>query len=313
VVLVHSVSARDPGRVWQFDERAQGKDALRPLSVAMPGIPITRMADKSLEQLRARDGMALPVWVTRPPPGAPGAAPPPAVVLVHGGPWVRGGHWRWEAMTQFLASRGYVVIEPEFRGSAGYGLRHLRAGFRQWGRAMQDDLDDALRQLQDRGWAGPRACLMGASYGGYATLMGLAREGSAYHCGVAWLAVADLPLLLEGSWWVRDDASGVAREISLPERVARLPEDAAFVAAIDPVRQAANIRAPLLLAYGDEDRRVPLAHGERLRDALRRAGREPEWVVYPGEAHGWRQEKNQIDFARRVEAFLARHLPPRAP
>jgi len=308
VVLVHSSSARDPGRVWLWREGQSGRDALRLLQVARPEIPVARMADKQFERIRARDGHELPVWITRPPGAAP-TARPPAVVLVHGGPWVRGVHWHWDPMVQWLASRGYAVIEPEFRGSDGYGREHLDAGDQQWGRAMQDDLADALRFAQTKGLAGERACIMGASYGGYATLMGLVRQPELWSCGIQWVGVADLELFLKGSWFVRDDLSERGRSISLPQRVARLPEDAALVESINPVRQASRMKAPLLMAYGDEDLRVPLAHGQRLRAALQQAGREPDWVVYPGEGHGWRLEKNQIDFARRVDAFLAKHLP----
>ncbi|MBN8487818.1 MAG: prolyl oligopeptidase family serine peptidase [Burkholderiales bacterium] len=312
VVLVHSTSARDPGRVWLWRDGESGRNALRLLQVSRPDIPVAAMADKQFERIRARDGRELPVWITR-PVGLPAQARPPAVVMVHGGPWVRGGHWHWDPMVQWLAARGYVVIEPEFRGSDGYGLDHEIAGYGQWGRAMQDDLADALKHAQSKGLAGERACLMGASYGGYATLMGLIRQPELWTCGIQWLGVADLELLLKGSWWIRDDLLDRTREVSLPQRVARLPEDAALVESINPVRHAALIKAPLLMAYGEKDRRVPLVHGERMRDALRKAGHEPEWVVYPVEGHGWGLEANQIDFARRVDAFLARHLPVAAP
>jgi acetyl esterase/lipase len=308
VVLVHSTAARDPGRLWLWREGETGRNALQLLQVTRPDIPVSRMADKQFERIKARDGRDLPLWITR-PAQVPAGAKPPAVVLVHGGPWVRGGHWEWDPMVQWLASRGYVVIEPDFRGSDGYGRDHLDAGDRQWGRAMQDDLADALRHVQAKGLAGDKACIMGASYGGYATLMGLASQSELWSCGIQWLGVADMELFLKGSWWVRDDLSKLGREISLPKRVARLPQDAALVASINPVEQAARIKAPLLMAYGDEDRRVPMAHGDRMREALRKAGQNPEWVVYSGEGHGWRLEKHQIDFARRVEAFLAKHLP----
>ena len=133
------------------------------------------MATLELQRIKARDGLDLPVWITRRPDAK---GPLPAVVLVHGGPWLRGGEWRWDAEAQFLASRGYVVIEPEFRGSAGYGSAHLEAGFKQWGQAMQDDVADALRWAQKEGLASDKACIAGASYGGYSTLMGLIKDPS---------------------------------------------------------------------------------------------------------------------------------------
>jgi len=211
-------------------------------------------------------------------------------------------------MEQFLASRGYLVISPEFRGSQGYGSAHFQAGWKQWGRAMQDDVADALLWAQSRGLASKQACIAGASYGGYATLMGLARHPELYRCGVAWVPVTDLSLFLEGSWWVTDDISGASRRYSLPQLVGDPVRDADMLKAVSPVAQAGRISAPLLLAVGDKDLRVPPAHGERLRDALTKAGRPPEWVSYRSEGHSWLEVPNRVDFAQRVEAFLARHL-----
>lgn len=304
VMLVRSYSDRQPGQLWLY--RQGHAQAWLPISAVQPGIDAQQMASVELHRIPARDGLTLPVWVTTPAGEARG--PRPAVVLVHGGPWVRGGHWRWQGLQQFLASRGYLVIEPEFRGSDGYGLQHLRAGFKQWGQAMQDDVVDALRWAQQQGMASSQACIAGASYGGYSTLMGLIRDPQLYRCGIAWVAVTDPILLLEGSWWVRDDTSDAARRYRLPEMIGDAERDKAMLLAHSPVEQADKIRAPLLLAFGSEDLRVPLAHGKRLRDAMRKAGQEPEWVVYEGEAHGWQLERNQVDFARRVERFLGEHL-----
>ena len=230
-------------------------------------------------------------------------------MLVHGGPWVRGVSWQWERWSQFLASRGYLVIQPEFRGSAGYGEDHFRAGFKQWGQAMQDDVTDALRWAQQQGLASDKACIMGASYGGYSTLMGLAKDPDLYRCGVAWLGVTDLELFTQGAWWLEDD-SKLARRLTVPEMVGDPKKDAVMLAANSPVKLASRIKAPLLLAYGEADYRVPIAHGHRMEDALMAAGNPPEWVSYPEEGHGFYKRENRMDFARRVEAFLAKHLQP---
>jgi dipeptidyl aminopeptidase/acylaminoacyl peptidase len=226
---------------------------------------------------------------------------------------VRIGHWKWQPMEQFLASRGYLVISPEFRGSEGYGDAHFRAGWKQWGQAMQDDVADALLWAQKKGLASSQACIAGASYGGYSTLMGLVKHPELYRCGIAWVAVTDLNLLVKGNWGVADDISDPNRRHTLPQMVGDVDKDAAMLAANSPLTQAKRIKAPLLLAFGESDRRVPLAHGERLRSALREAGNPPEWVSYADEAHGWRLVSNQVDFARRVEKFLAQHLKPDAP
>lgn len=302
VFLVRSWSDQMPGEYWVY--RPEGERWQR-VGGARSAIDPRRMAQLDLHRIKARDGLELPVWVTR-PTGSP-TVRRPAVLLAHGGPWVRGRAWDWSADAQFLASRGYVVIEPEFRGSAGYGRRHFEAGWKQWGAAMQDDLIDALQWAVDKGWVDrERVCVAGASYGGYATLMGLARDGERFRCGVAWVGVTD-PRLLFGLPWI-NDISQEARQYSLPTLIGDPKADAAKLAAVAPVELAGRIKAPVLLAYGGKDTRVPIEHGERMRDALRKAGNEPEWVVYPDEPHGWFKAANRYDFARRMEAFLARHL-----
>jgi len=308
VALVRSFSDRNPGTLWLYrGAPAEGQAAWQPVAQMNPGVQPTRMATVDFHRIRARDGRDLPVWLTT-PTGPPRLQPPAAVVLVHGGPWVRGGAWAWRPMAQFLASRGYLVIEPEFRGSTGYGEAHFKAGWKQWGQAMQDDVADALQWAQAQKLAGPQACIMGGSYGGYATLMGLVRHPELYRCGIAYVAVTDLKLLLEGSWFVADDISEINRQYTLPQMVGDLKADTAMIHANSPVEQAGKIKAPLLLAMGELDRRVPLAHGKRMRDALEAAGNPPQWVVYPGEGHGWGLLKNRVDFAERIERFLAQHL-----
>ncbi len=307
VAVVTSYTDRDPGKLWLYQAKpAEGENRWRALGRLREAVDPAQMAGLDLQTIKARDGRELPVWITR-PDSAKG--PLPAVVLVHGGPWVRGVSWQWNAWAQFLASRGYVVIEPEFRGSTGYGDAHFRAGWKQWGQAMQDDVSDALKWAQTQGIASDKACIMGASYGGYATLMGLAKDPDQYRCGVAWVAVSDLELMVRGSWFVQDDQA-LSRRLTTADLVGDATKDAAMIAAHSPVKLAARMKAPLLLAHGEEDVRVPLAHGKRMRDALAAVGRPPEWVSYPGEAHGFTKTENRMDFARRVETFLARHLSP---
>ncbi|MFG6447260.1 alpha/beta hydrolase family protein [Roseateles sp. BYS180W] len=304
VVLVHSYSDRSPGEYWIY--RAAEKQ-WETIGGVRPEIDPRRMASVDFQRIKTRDGRDMPVWITLPQGVKPGK-PAPTVVMVHGGPWVRGGQWEWEPMEQFLASRGYLVIAPEFRGSTGYGAQHYRASFKQWGQAMQDDVADALLWARKEGLADPeRACIAGASYGGYATLMGLIRHPELYRCGVSWVAVTDLPLLVEGSWRVNDD-TGNFRKYGMADTIGRAKEDRAMLEANSPVHQAARLKRPVLLAMGENDVRVPLAHGTRMREALEKAGNPPQYVVYPGEGHGWRKVKNRVDFAQRVEAFLQQHI-----
>ena len=310
VALVRSYSDQDPGRLWVYEAAGQRWSVV---STLMEGIDARRMATVDLRRIKARDGRDLPVWLTMPVNRVAGQ-PLPTVVMVHGGPWVRGSHWKWEPMAQFLASRGYLVIEPEFRGSTGYGQAHYKAGWKQWGQAMQNDIADALLWAQSEGMADRhQACIAGASYGGYATLMGLVRQPELYRCGVAWVAVTDPLLLLKGSWWIDDDASAQGREFLLPELIGDAEKDLAMLTANSPLTQAARIKAPLLLGVGDSDRRVPPAHAERLREALRAAGNPPEWIMYANEGHSWRLVATQVDWARRVERFLAQHLKAETP
>jgi dipeptidyl aminopeptidase/acylaminoacyl peptidase len=171
---------------------------------------------------------------------------------------------------------------------------------------MQDDLDDALAWAVKGGLADPqRVCIVGASYGGYAALMGLARGGM--RCAVASLAPTDLTKLTSRHW---SDTAAEALSFELPRALGDAQADAALLASNSPIRLVDQLQGPLLLAYGERDQRVPLAHGIQLRDALAAAGRPPEWVAYPGEFHGFYKWEHQQDHWRRIEAFLAKHLAP---
>ncbi|MGV7210556.1 alpha/beta hydrolase family protein [Oxalobacteraceae bacterium A2-2] len=306
VLLVESSSDRQPLQYILY-YRASGK--LVGLGGSHPAIQPAAMGKREFLRYQARDGRQIPAYLTR-PADAP-AGPLPAVVLVHGGPWLRGGSWEWEAEAQFLASRGYLVIQPEFRGGTGFGAEHFRAGWKQWGLAMQDDLADAARWAIAQGWADPRrVAIMGASYGGYATLMGLINNPELFRCGVEWAGVTDIGLkfTVVGSDAPEEYLNYGARTlIGDPER------DAAQFRRTSPLLRAAEIRQPLLMAHGAEDRRVPLEHATRLRDAVKAANPAVTAIIYNNEGHGWRHDDNNIDFWTRVEAFLDRNLKPTAP
>lgn len=302
-VLIYSYSDRHPGTYYLF--QPQDERWLQ-LGARFPDLDDTSMGQKKLYRIKARDSADLPVWITL--PAKPAAEPAPAVVLVHGGPWLRGTELEWDAESQFLASRGYVVIEPEFRGSRGYGEAHYRAGWKQWGRTMQDDVSDALTFAVKQGWVNPaRACIAGGSYGGYATLMGLAKDPAQYRCGIAWAAVSDPRLMFSVHW---SDISSDGKKYTMPQMIGDPVADAAMLAAVAPVELAGRIKAPVMLVHGSLDMRVPIVHGEKMRDALTKAGNPPEWHVYGDDGHGWRRDENVTDFWQRVEKFLARHLAP---
>jgi dipeptidyl aminopeptidase/acylaminoacyl peptidase len=303
-VLVASRSDRQPLVYWLFNR--ESGDITR-IGTSRPAIVPAQMAQLDLVHVKARDGLQIPAWLTVPNGGK--GKKLPMVVLVHGGPYVRGREWQWNADSQFLASRGYVVLEPEYRGSTGYGAAHFRAGWKQWGLAMQDDVADATRWAVNQGIADPqRICIAGASYGGYATLMGLVRNPDLYKCGIDWVGVTDIELLYTGHWSATSDMSEAYKRYGMPTLVGDPVKDAAQFAATSPLKQAARITQPLLLAYGGADERVPIYHGRKFYDAVKGTNKQVEWVVYLEEGHGWQLVETRLDFWGRVEKFLARHI-----
>lgn len=279
---------------------------LNPVGETYPGIDPKQMGRQDPVRYKARDGMEIPALLTLPAGGAKNA---PLVVLVHGGPYVRGARWGWSGDSQFLASRGYAVLEPDFRGSTGYGDRHFRAGWKQWGLAMQNDIADGARWAIAQGIADPqRICIAGASYGGYATLMGLVNDPDLYKCGINWVGVTDINLMYDGHWSFTSDLSEQWKVYGMPDLVGDQVKDAAQLKATSPIEQAARIKAPLLMAYGGVDRRVPMYHGIKLRDAIKPINKQVEWIEYTHEGHGWGLEKNRVDFWGRVEKFLDKHI-----
>jgi dipeptidyl aminopeptidase/acylaminoacyl peptidase len=304
-VLVSSYSDVQPA-VYMLYNVQSGK--LNKVGEARPGIDVRRMASQEVLRYKARDGLEIPALLTI-PAGTPKGAKLPMVVLVHGGPYVHGSSWGWSAQTQFLASRGYAVLEPEFRGSTGFGARLFRAGWKQWGLKMQDDIADGTRWAIAKGIADPkRICIAGASYGGYATLMGLVKDPDLYRCGVDWVGVTDIQLLYDGHWSFKSDMSDEWKSYGMPEMVGDPVKDAAQLAATSPLQQAARITQPLLMAYGGVDHRVPMYHGRKFYDAVTKTNKQVEWIEYQDEGHGWSLPKNRIDFWGRVEKFLDKNI-----
>jgi dipeptidyl aminopeptidase/acylaminoacyl peptidase len=303
-VLVESWSDRQP-RAFLLFNRETGK--ISKIGESHPAIVPARMARQNMVRVKARDGRQIPTWLTV--PNNSEGKKRPMVVLVHGGPYVRGNEWQWRAESQFLASRGYVVLEPEFRGSTGYGEAHFRAGWKQWGLAMQDDIADAARWAIAEGIADPqRICIAGASYGGYATLMGLIRDPELYQCGIDWVGVTDIDLLYTGYWSRASDLSDAYKRYGMPTLVGDPVKDAEQFAATSPIKQASRITQPLLLAYGGADRRVPIYHGRKFYDAVKTTNKNVDWVVYEHEGHGWTLVETRLDFWGRVEKFLQQHI-----
>ena len=197
----------------------------------------------------------------------------------------------------------------EFRGSTGFGLAHFEAGLKQWGLSMQNDIADGTRWAIAQGIANPkRICIAGASYGGYATLMGLINDPDLYQCGIEWLGVTDIELMYTGTWFSKSDASPGYLRYGMPNMIGDPIKDATQLKATSPIQQAARIHHPLLLAYGRDDKRVPIYHGKKFYSAVKRTNKQVEWIDYSGEGHGWSLPKNRIDFWQRVEKFLSKYI-----
>ncbi|MDQ6619790.1 MAG: S9 family peptidase [Pseudomonadota bacterium] len=301
-VLIESFSDTDPGRYYLLDTE---KNRLEPVAVRRKAIDPAEMPHRQPVRYKARDGLEIPAYLTLPPRGE--AKNLPLVLLVHGGPWLRGGHWRWNPEAAYLATLGYAVLEADFRGSTGWGRKLHVAGWKQWGLAMQDDLNDGMDWLAAQGTIDPkRACIMGASYGGYAVMMGLARDPDRFRCGINYVGVTDINLMFDVTW--SDFAGSDFIRYSAKEMIGDPDADRARLQNTSPLRNAAKIKSPVFMAYGGQDYRVPVIHGERMRDALAANGTAVEWVVYPEEGHGFMREANRFDFYRRVAQFLAKNL-----
>jgi dipeptidyl aminopeptidase/acylaminoacyl peptidase len=276
-----------------------------PLYSAQPALASTGLAKKQVVTIPARDGLPLVSYLTLPPGVEPHALP--LVLLVHGGPWVRDGDG-FDPQVQLLANRGYAVLQVNYRGSTGFGLAFYNAGNDQWGRGMQEDLYDAVRWAIAKGIADPRhVASMGWSGGGYATLNALWQQPDMFACGVDGVGPADLRVLFQSfpRYWV----SNLER---WRRRVGDVEHDDALWKQISPQFHVDAIRAPLLIGQGQNDPRVSIANADAMVKALRDAGRQVTYVVYPDEGHGFARPENNLDFFGRVEEFLAKFLGGRA-
>ena len=297
-VLVYAGSDRTRGTYFFFDRET--KD-FRKLAELAPWLPKERMAPMTPVSYVSRDGLTIHGYLTLPPGREPKNLP--VVIHPHGGPWVRDG-WGFDPQVQFLASRGLAVLQMNFRGSTGYGRAFWEAGFKEWGRSMQDDVTDGVLWLVEQGIADPkRVGIYGASYGGYAVLAGLAFTPDLYACGVDYVGVSNIFTLLETipPYWE------LGRQM-LYEKIGHPEKDKELLKAASPVFHADRITAPLFVAQGANDPRVKKAESDQIVEALRSRGIEVEYMVKENEGHGFRNEENRFDFYRAMERFLATHL-----
>jgi dipeptidyl aminopeptidase/acylaminoacyl peptidase len=293
-------SDRNPGDVYLFDLEARKAEFL---FARRSWIDPEKMRPVEPIQFKARDGTAIYGYLTLP---ADAAGPGPLVLIPHGGPHGVRDLWRWDAQAQFLASRGYAVLQVNYRGSGGYGAAFERAGYRKWGTLMQDDLADGARWAIARKVTQPgRVCISGGSWGGYAALMSAVREPDLYRCAVGFAGVYDLR--------IQASDSDTAQFLYGREYLARvLGTDPAELAAQSPITYVDKLKANVLIAHGTADKRVPFSQAKALRKALDEAHKPYEWLEFDGEEHGFWKDQNHELFLNKVKEFLDKNIGPGA-
>jgi dipeptidyl aminopeptidase/acylaminoacyl peptidase len=299
VVFVNSDT--DPGQYYLFDTQTMKGKLLR---LVRKWIDPQTMRPKTSFTMKARDGMELHGYVTRPA----GDGPFPLVVLPHGGPYGVRDTWGFDWEVQVLASRGYAVLQVNFRGSGGYGMDFEAAGNHEWGARMQDDVTDATRwAIEQKIALADRTCIFGASYGGYAALMGAVREPKLYRCAIGYAGVYDLELMLTSADVPRSKSGRAYLETALGS-------DHAELRSRSPVHGAQQIEVPVLLIHGKEDWRADFQQAKRMKAALESNRKQFEWMALSGEGHGAYDEQTRREVYERVLQFLERNLaPPNAP
>lgn len=290
----------DPASVFLVDMEERTVELLYRVR---PEIDAEQMAEMRPIRFTARDGLEIPGYLTIPNGVAPENLA--VVALIHGGPWAR-DTWGFRSLVQFLANRGYAVFQPNFRASTGFGQAFLNAGNREWGDAIQHDITDGIQYLIDQGVADPeRICIMGGSFGGYATLAGMVFTPAMYACGVNIVGVSNIITLLNSipTYW------GPLRQM-LTLRVGDpdTEEGRAQLERQSPINHVDNIQAPLLIVHGANDPRVRQSEADQIVVAMREAGLPVEYILAPDEGHGFSQRINRMAMYARIEQFLAQHL-----
>lgn len=299
-MLVASRSSIQPAQYFLFDPQTR---QLKKLFEARPWIDPTKMSIQAGYEYQARDGLTIPGFLTL--PNGRKVKNLPLVVLVHGGPWSR-NHWGFDPEVQYLAGLGYAVLQPQFRGSAGFGSELFEKSFGQWGLSMQDDLTDGVLSLTRQGVVDPkRVCIMGASYGGYAAMMGVVKDPDFYRCAINLFGVTNI-FYHRGKKYFGNKARNHTMELLVGD-LDKLHDQ--FIAT-SPAKQAQRIQVPVFMAYGKNDRRVPIIHGEEMRDAMVKAGKSHEYMELENEEHGLALEANRIKVYDSIGAFLRKHNPP---
>ncbi|MGB7405614.1 MAG: prolyl oligopeptidase family serine peptidase [Pacificimonas sp.] len=302
VFVIKSQARGDAGELFVY---INSERRLQRLAFVNDYLPQDAYSPSEYVKVPTRDGETMYAVLTRPrKQDGPGSL----LVMPHGGPFGVRDDLSYNPDVQFFASRGYTVLQPNFRGSGGYGKRLLEAGEGTIGRAMQDDIDDAAGWAVEEGIAdADRICLIGASYGGYAALWGATRSPDRYRCAVSLVGVTDYETML------KYDSKSLRRR-SDRERLRAFyvdeeDEDLFDLDSVSPLRQIARLEVPVLLLHGGKDRTVPMSQFESYRDALTAAGKHFEAYVYEESGHGFTSDEDHIDYLERVATFLTKHNP----
>jgi dipeptidyl aminopeptidase/acylaminoacyl peptidase len=293
-LLVRLGAADRVGRYYYYD-LAEG--AMHKLAEVNDELAGRALAPVSTVRFKARDGLDISAVLTLPPGRE--ARNLPLILMPHGGPYARDSE-EWDWWTQFLADRGYAVLQPNYRGSSGFGTAFAQKGKGEWGLKMQDDLDDAVAWAVKEGLADPkRVCIVGASYGGYAALRAAERGGAVYKCAVSYAGVSDLAAI------VRYDRrflnTGASRDW--------MREQAPDFRAVSPINRAAAFSIPTLIMHGKKDRTVPVRQSRDMAEALERAGKAFTYIEQPEGDHHFSRQADRLQFLTELEAFLKRHNP----
>ena len=264
-----------------------------------------KLAETEPVEYKAKDGLTIRGYLTK--PIGVEAKNLPTVLWVHGGPWARDS-WGYNPMVQFLANRGYAVLQVNFRGSTGYGKAFLNAGNREWAGKMHQDLIDGVDWLVKSGISDPKkVAIGGGSYGGYATLVGLTFTPEVFACGVDIVGPSNIATLLKSipPYWAPMKAV-------FAKRVGDLEKEEAFLTEKSPLSRVNSITKPLLIGQGANDPRVKQAESDQIVDSMKKNGKEVKYVLYPDEGHGFARLENRLHFFALTEEFLAKHLGGRA-
>jgi dipeptidyl aminopeptidase/acylaminoacyl peptidase len=305
--LVSARSDVDAGRYYIFD---RDKKTLEDTGISeFPWIDPKQMAPMQYVEWPARDGIKIGGYLTLPKSYAKGS-PVPLILHPHGGPWAK-DNWGYNQEVQFMANRGFAVLQPNFRGSTGYGANHLRLSFRQWGGTMIDDMIDGVEWTIKAGYADKnRVAVYGASYGGYATLMALVKRPDMFKWGINYVGVTDMTVHqdTQPAQQGRRSAHELLKILNGDQKA-----DKDLFEKHSPARQVGKIVVPVFHAYGGEDRNVDFANGRAIKSAFEKAERPFEWMFVGDEAHGYRTGKNRVEFYTRFDTFMKRHTPLPSP